>query len=101
MASLHIAAAAETESSLTVIDEIERGLEPYRLRKLVKSLQSQAAQSFITTHSAVTINAADQSSLWYLDRAGHLATLPREKIIRQQERDPETFLTQTSLHRLI
>ena len=97
MAALQIAAATEAESSLTVIDEIERGLEPYRLRRLVKSLQSQAAQSFITTHSAVTINAAGQSSLWYLDGAGHLGALPREKIIRQQERDPETFLARFAI----
>ena len=97
MAALQIAAATEAESSITVIDEIERGLEPYRLRRLVKSLQSQTVQSFITTHSAVTINAADQSNLWYLDRAGHLGALPRENIVRQQERDPETFLTRFAI----
>ena len=97
MAALQIAAATEAESSITVIDEIERGLEPYRLRRLVKSLQSQPAQSFITTHSAVTINAANESSLWYLDHAGHLGALPRNKIVRQQDRDPETFLTRFAI----
>ena len=97
MAALQIAAATEAECSLTAIDEIERGLEPYRLRKLVQSLQSPSAQSFITTHSAVTINAADQSSLWYLDRAGHIGALPRGKIARQQERDPETFLARFAI----
>ena len=97
MAALQIAAATEAECSLTVIDEIERGLEPYRLRRLVQSLQSASAQCFITTHSAVTINAADQSSLWYLDRAGNLGALPRAKITRQQERDPETFLTRFAI----
>ncbi|MCY4373470.1 MAG: AAA family ATPase [Spirochaetaceae bacterium] len=97
MAALQVAAATEAASSMTVIDEIERGLEPYRLRRLVKSLQSQSGQIFITTHSAVTISAADQSSLWYLDRAGHLGALPREKIARQQEREPETFLTRFAI----
>jgi putative ATP-dependent endonuclease of the OLD family len=93
MTALQIAAASEVESSITVIDEIERGLEPYRQRKLVKSLQAQTAQCFITTHSATAINAADQTSLWYLDGAGHIGALPRAKIARQQDRDPETFLS--------
>lgn len=93
MTALQIAAAGEAESSITAIDEIERGLEPYRQRKLVKSLQTQPAQSFVTTHSAVAINAADRASLWYLDGSGHIGPLLREKIARQQERDPETFLS--------
>lgn len=93
MTALQIAAASEAESSIVVIDEIERGLEPYRQRKLVKSLQAQAAQSFVTTHSAAVINAADCASLWYLDGAGHIGSLPPAKIARQQARDPETFLS--------
>lgn len=93
MTALQIAAASEVESSITAIDEIERGLEPYRLRKLVKSVQAQHAQSFVTTHSAVAINAADEASLWYLDASGQIGSLPREKIARQQDRDPETFLS--------
>lgn len=93
MTALQIAAAGETESSITAIDEIERGLEPYRLRKLVKSLQAQPVQSFVTTHSAVTINAADKASIWYMDASGQIGPLRREKIARQQDRDPETFLS--------
>ena len=93
MTALQIAAASEAESSITVIDEIERGLEPYRQRKVVKSLQAQTAQSFVTTHSAAAINAADEASLWYLDGAGHIGSLPPSKIARQQVRDPETFLS--------
>lgn len=97
MAALQIAAAGGAESSITAIDEIERGLEPYRLRKLINSLQAQPAQSFVTTHSAVAINAADQASLWYLDGSGHIGPLLREKIARQQERDPETFLSRFAI----
>lgn len=97
MTALQIAAASEAESSITVIDEIERGLEPYRQRKLVRSQQERGAQSFVTTHSAVAINAADQASLWYLDGTGQIGGLPREKIARQQERDPETFLSRFAI----
>lgn len=97
MTALQVAAASEAESSIIAIDEIERGLEPYRLRKLVKTLQAQTAQSFVTTHSAVAINAADRASLWYLDGRGHIGELPHAKIARQQERDPETFLSRFAI----
>lgn len=97
MVTLRIAAATEAETRITVIDEIERGLEPYRVRKLVKSLQAEPTQSFVTTHSAVAISAADQGHLWYLDRAGHIGELPRAKIARQQDRDPNTFLSRLAI----
>ena len=96
MVTLQIAAATESETR-TVIDELERGLEPYRVRKLTQTLQSEATQSFVTTHNAVAISAADQAHLWYLDPDGHIGRLPREKIARQQDRDPETFLCRLAI----
>ena len=97
MATLQIAAATEAESRITVIDELERGLEPYRVRKLTQTLQSEATQSFVTTHSPVAISAADQAHLWYLAPDGHIGHLPREKIARQQDREPETFLCRLAI----
>ena len=97
MATLQIAAATESETRITVIDELERGLEPYRVRKLARALQTESTQSFVTTHSAVAINASDQGRLWYLDAAGNIGALPAEKIARQQERDPETFLCRLAI----
>lgn len=92
MTTLEIAAATEAESRITVIDEVERALEPYRVRKLVGALQDANTQTFVTTHSAVAISAADAARLWYLDSAGNIGELPRSKIAAQQARDPETFL---------
>ena len=97
MVTLQIAAATESETRITVIDELERGLEPYRVRKLTQTLQSETTQSFVTTHNAVAISAADQAHLWYLDPDGHIGRLPREKIARQQDRDPETFLCRLAI----
>tara|TARA_R110000868_G_scaffold43192_2_gene145731 strand:- start:3329 stop:5101 length:1773 start_codon:yes stop_codon:yes gene_type:complete len=97
MATLQIAVATEAETRITVIDEIERGLEPYRVRKLVRDLQSQPTQSFVTTHSAVAISAAAGGHLCFLDHAGNIGHLPREKIARQQDRDPETFLSRLAI----
>jgi len=97
MATLQIAAETEAETRITVIDEIERGLEPYRVRKLVKSLEVEPTQSFVTTHSAVAISSADGGHLWYLDPKQNIGALPRAKIARQQDRDPETFLSRLSI----
>lgn len=67
MATLQIAAATQAKTRIAVIDEAERGLEPYRVRRLIDALQSESAQTFVTTHSAVAINAATKARLWYLD----------------------------------
>jgi putative ATP-dependent endonuclease of OLD family len=92
MTALEIASVTEKESSIALIDEIERGLEPYRLRKLISTLNDGIGQSFVTTHSPVAITCAETAHIWYLDAAGHMGALPYDKIHRQQHRDPETFL---------
>lgn len=97
MATLQIAAATESETRITLIDEIERGLEPYRVRKLVKALQAEDPQAFATTHSAVAISAADTAHLWYMDAAGQIGALPQDKISAQQRRDPLTFLARLAV----
>lgn len=92
MTSLEICATTQNSASVTVVDEIERGLEPYRLRKLLAKLQVSPGQSFLTTHSPVAISCAYQSSLWHIDGAGNIGELPQPEIHDQQRRDPETFL---------
>lgn len=42
MTALEISLFTEKEASVTIIDEIERGLEPYRLRKLINVLRGAA-----------------------------------------------------------
>jgi putative ATP-dependent endonuclease of OLD family len=97
LASLEIAAAHQIGHALTVVDEVERGLEPYRLRSLIKRLQTAPSQAFLTTHSAVTIGAANSAAIWYLDARGSIGRLPQAKISRQQMRDPETFLARLTI----
>lgn len=97
MATLQIAAATQTKTRIAVIDEVERGLEPYRVRRLLDALQSEPAQTFVTTHSAVAINAATKGNLWYLDSKGNIGELPQAKIEKQQQRDPETFLARLAI----
>lgn len=97
MAALEIASSTDKEASVTLIDEIERGLEPYRLRKLIKILAGQHGQIFLTTHSPVAISCAEGAHLWYLDSLGSIGALPRDKIGPQQKRDPETFLARVAV----
>lgn len=97
MAALEVASSTAKDASLTIIDEIERGLEPYRLRKLIKLLREQHSQTFLTTHSPVAIACAGQAHLWYLDSKGGIGALPHEKVGPQQRRDPETFLARVAV----
>jgi len=97
MSALEIASSTDKEASITLIDEIERGLEPYRLRKLIKILAGQHGQIFLTTHSPLAISCAEDAHLWYLDSAGSIGALPRDKIGPQQKRDPETFLARVAV----
>ncbi|MGP4689349.1 ATP-dependent nuclease [Agrobacterium pusense] len=97
MAALHVSAATEASTRLTVIDEIERGLEPYRLRQLLDELSSDGQQCFLTTHSPIVIAAAKEAALWYIDGSGRVGRLHQEKVARQQARDPETFLSRVPI----
>lgn len=97
MSALEIASSTDKEASITLIDEIERGLEPYRLRKLIKILAGQHGQIFLTTHSPIAISCAEDAHLWYLDSAGSIGALPRDKIGPQQKRDPKTFLARVAV----
>jgi putative ATP-dependent endonuclease of OLD family len=97
MAAMEIASSIDKEASVTIIDEIERGLEPYRLRKLINILHNSVGQKFITTHSPVAIACAGRANLWYLDVACNIGALPYEKIQKQQEHDPETFLSKVAV----
>src|SRR5690606_37911587 len=90
-------AARDSETRITTIDELERGLEPYRLRQLVSSLLKSDSQSFVTTHSPVAISCSEGAQLWYIDAAGNLGLLDREKTATHQRRDPETFLSKVAV----
>jgi putative ATP-dependent endonuclease of OLD family len=97
MTALEIASVTENETSIALIDEIERGLEPYRLRKLISTLELNIGQSFVTTHSPIAIACAERGHLWYLDTTGNMGALPFDKIRQQQRRDPETFLARLAV----
>ncbi|HBS25545.1 MAG TPA: OLD family endonuclease [Gammaproteobacteria bacterium] len=97
LASLEIAAANSTTPSFVTVDEIERGLEPYRLRQLLTDLSWQAGQKFVTTHSPIALASAPEAQLWYMDSSGRLGALPPDLVGKQQKNDPETFLARVAV----
>jgi putative ATP-dependent endonuclease of OLD family len=97
IAALTIAEQNQGDTPITLVDEIERGLEPYRQRALMERLQAGKSQVFVTTHSPSAISAASQASVWYLDHTGKIGSLDAAKIARHRKSDPETFLSRLTV----
>ena len=97
LAALAIAEQDRSTFPITLVDEIERGLEPYRQRILIKNLRTAPSQFFVTTHSAPAIAAASGTALWYVDHAGQIGSLNGEKIVAHQKHQPEAFLARLAV----
>jgi putative ATP-dependent endonuclease of OLD family len=97
LSALAIAEQNQGESPVTLVDEVERGLEPYRQRALVEKLQAGNSQVFVTTHSPSVISAASNAALWYVDYAGKIGPLDAVKTARHRRTDPDTFLSRLAI----
>lgn len=93
LSALAIAEHNQGDAPITLVDEVERGLEPYRQRTLIEKLQTGSSQVFLTTHSPAAISAAAKSSIWYVDHAGQIGRLDATKIAKHRKTDPEAFLS--------
>lgn len=98
LAALAIADSLQDGHPITLVDELERGLEPYRQRQLVQRIAAGPGQTFITTHSASVLSAAaTAASAWYVDTGGRVGSLPKDKVARHLSRDPEAFLARLAI----
>jgi putative ATP-dependent endonuclease of OLD family len=97
LSALAIAEEIQGDCPITLVDEVERGLEPYRQRLLMTRLQAGKSQAFITTHSPAAISAASAARLWYMDHAGSIGQLDGAKVAALRENDPETFLARLAV----
>lgn len=97
LAALAIADSLQDGHPISLVDELERGLEPYRQRQLVRHIATGQGQTFITTHSASVVTTATDASVWYVDTGGRVGALPQEKVSRHLARDPEAFLARLTL----
>jgi putative ATP-dependent endonuclease of the OLD family len=97
LSALAIAEQNQGESPVTLVDEVERGLEPYRQRTLVEKLQTSNSQVFVTTHSPSAISAASKAALWYVDHAGKIGLLDAVKTAKHRRTDPDAFLSRLAI----
>ncbi len=97
LAALAIAEQDQNASPITLVDEVERGLEPYRQRTLIQKLQAAQSQVFATTHSAPVISAATNASLWYIDHGVRIGPLAGKPVVSHQKNSPETFLARLAV----
>jgi putative ATP-dependent endonuclease of OLD family len=97
LAALAIAGQNQGKHPITLVDEVERGLEPYRQRLLLGELQAGTSQVFVTTHSPAAISAAANAALWYVDHSGSIGLLDKTKTGRHRADDPDTFLSRLAV----
>ena len=97
LAALAIAEQNQGETPITVVDEVERGLEPYRQRVLIEKLRTMGTQVFITTHSPTSISASANAALWYVDHDGHIGEIKGRATEQHRVRDPELFLSRIAI----
>ena len=95
---------------VALVDEIEHGLEPHRLARLIRHLKSSRAgcpssQIFITTHSPITIRELDAGEIFTVRceagqtivRSASSATSDAGKVQGHLRRSPEAFLARKVL----
>jgi putative ATP-dependent endonuclease of the OLD family len=95
--------AAAAAATIALVDEVEYGLEPHRLMRLLDSLGAKEAlqplQVFMTTHSPVTLRELAGNQLFVVrQRAGvHTATVAgtNDNIQGTLRKAPEAFLSKS------
>lgn len=61
-------ALSSSDSSIILIDEIEQGLEPYKVKTIVRTLKDSGRQVFVTTHSNNVLCELDATDLFLLKK---------------------------------
>lgn len=97
LSALAIAEQHKTASPITLVDEVERGLEPYRQRDLMKKLEAATSQAFVTTHSTSALAGSSAASVWYVDAKGKVGPLASTKIGECRKSQPETFFSRFAI----
>jgi putative ATP-dependent endonuclease of OLD family len=86
---------AKASSCLTIIDEVEHGLEPYRIVRLLKHLKSEQRQSpqvFVTTHSPVVLRELKVDDLHVVRRSADGSVAVRAANKQHTNVDPQAPL---------
>src|SRR6266542_235948 len=97
LSALAISGQKQGEAPITIVDEIERGLEPYPQRALIQPLQAGESQVFLTPHSPAAISVGCDAALWYVDAKGIIGELSARPIRQYRKSDPEAFLARLTV----
>jgi putative ATP-dependent endonuclease of OLD family len=97
LSALAVAQYDQAHAAVTLVDEVERGLEPYRQELLLQKLQALQAQVFATTHSPFVIRAATRACFWFMGPNGNVGPLNGKRVARVQATQPATFLSRLSV----
>ncbi|HAR04090.1 MAG TPA: ATP-dependent endonuclease [Pseudomonas sp.] len=97
--------AAAQASTIALVDEVEYGLEPHRLKRLLDSLGAKEAnaplQVFLTTHSPVALRELSSSQLFIVRKQTdfHEVRAPglSDHVQSTLRTDPEAFLARSLL----
>jgi hypothetical protein len=98
LAGLAIQQLAASGKSILILDEVEQGLEPHRLVRLIRYIQADRtySQVFITTHSPVAVEQASTDNLAVAQNVDGKVTvnfLPEDTRTLQLRRSrPSSFL---------
>jgi putative ATP-dependent endonuclease of OLD family len=95
LAVISLSTSELREDPVIVVDEPERGLEPYRQRLVVRRLVQavgSGGQAFVTTHSPAVLSSLDDCCIWRM-KAGPAPPVQFNKkhLCGILKRDPEAF----------
>jgi putative ATP-dependent endonuclease of OLD family len=94
IALLSLSAALAGIAPILVIDEPERGLEPYRQRSVARKLTELAGgngQIFLTTHAPAILEALPEDSVWRMNPGQGLIRFQGQSLNKLLSRDPDAF----------
>ena len=104
LAGLAIQRMSIPDGAIVLVDEVEHGLEPHRLRHFLRAIRppsredgSASGQVFLTTHSAVTVVELSAGDLAIARPASTEVTLrtPSEELQDVVRKAPEAFLARS------
>jgi len=94
LALISLSAALLGAAPILVIDEPERGLEPYRQRAVTQQLTELAGhdgQVFLTTHSPTVLSTLPTGSVWRMRQRQEPACFDGAPLTKLLADDPEAF----------
>lgn len=97
---LELSAGLARGGAVVVVDEPERGLEPYRqsvASRRIVNLSGASGQAFVTTHAPAVLEALPEGAVWRMAECHKPVQLVGEAIARLLKQDPAAFFAKVPL----